>query len=106
VHVSVPRALLLVLALLQAGGIIDLVRRTTCEATCERDGCKDCTPGDDAPQCACHCPTAPIATDPAIAVVTLAPPTQTTGVTFDRADLHHASPDPSEILHVPRQRAV
>jgi hypothetical protein len=104
--VSVPRALLLVLALLQAAGIVDIVRRETCEAECERNGCKDCAPGDDAPQCTCHGASAPMATGPAIAVVTVAPARQTTDRIFDRADRDHGSPDPREILHVPRPRAV
>jgi hypothetical protein len=104
--VNVPRALLLVLALLQAGGIIDLVRRDTCEAECERNGCKDCTPGDDAPQCPCHCPSAAPATPPGVSIVTVARIGEFIEPAFDRPDPLHLSPDPREILHVPRLRVV
>lgn len=104
--VALPRALLLVIALLQAGGIIDLVRRETCEAACERNGCKDdCTPGDDAPQCSCHCPSTTTIKPPAIAVA-IAPIGRTVAPAFVRADQFHPSPDPREILHVPRLRLV
>jgi len=98
--------LLLVLALLQAAGIADLVRRETCEAECERNGCQDCTPGDDGPQCPCHCPNATNVTAPSLAVVTNAPAMQSLVVAFVRDDRTHSSPDPREILHVPRSYAV
>ncbi|MEO8841855.1 MAG: hypothetical protein ABI591_31380 [Kofleriaceae bacterium] len=103
---SIPRALLLVLALLQAGGIIDLLRRETCEAECERNGCKDCTPGDDAPQCPCHCSSAAMAMSPSVAIVTAARIGATMERSFNRADRLHLSPDPREILHVPRLSVV
>ena len=103
---TVPRALLLVLALLQAGGIIDLVRRETCEAECERNGCRDCTPGDDAPQCPCHCPSTAAATAPSVAIVRAARFGATIEPSFERADRLHPSPDPREILHVLRLRVV
>jgi len=104
--VSIPRALLLVLALLQAVGITDLVRRETCEAECERDGCKDCTPGDDAPQCSCHCPSAATMTPATFATVSEVRFGAAVEHTFDRPDRLHLSPDPREILHVPRLGAV
>jgi hypothetical protein len=97
---------LLVLALLQAGGIIDVVRRETCEAECERNGCKDCTSGDDAPQCPCHCPSAATTTPPSVAILTAARVDATLQPTFDRPDRLHLSPDPREILHVPRLSVV
>lgn len=100
---SVPRALLLILALLQATGIAEVTRRQVCETACRSDGCKDdCTPGDDAPSCACHCPSAASTTPPAIAFVILPVPTESTPVVFDRTDRIHLSPDPREILHVPK----
>ncbi|HEY0250787.1 MAG TPA: hypothetical protein VGC41_04640 [Kofleriaceae bacterium] len=101
---NVPRVLLLVLALLQAGGIIDLVRRETCEAECDRNGCTDCTPGADA--CSCHCPSTATVTAPDVAAVTLARIGETISISFDRSDRRHLSPDPREILHVPRHRVV
>ena len=103
---SIPRALLLALALLQAAGIVDLVRRETCEAECERNGCKDCTPGDDAAQCPCHCPSAVTATTPNVAIVTLARIGVSIEPAFVPSEWLHASPDPREILHVPRRRVV
>lgn len=104
---NVPRALLVVLALLQATGIAELVRRTTCEEECKSDGCgDDCAPGSDAPACACHCPAAPTATAPAHIVETLAAPAASTVIRFERTERFHTSPDPREILHVPRQPSV
>jgi len=104
--VNVPRVLLLVLALLQAGGIFDLVRRSTCEEECKRNGCEDCTPEHDAPQCSCHCPSGVTAAPAAFLVATSAPATPACEIAFDAADQLRSSPDPREILHVPRQRAV
>ena len=101
---SLPRALLLVLALLQATGLAELMRREICEAECRDDGCDgDCMPGNDSPNCPCHCPVMPSLTAPSVAVVTLEAPTQSTLITFDRSERGHASPDPREILHVPRR---
>jgi hypothetical protein len=101
--VTFPRGLLLALALLQATGLAEVMRRAICEQECERDGCDDdCTPGDDPPACPCHCPSAPTALPPLMAVATIAPPTQSASVTFLAIDQLHASPDPREILHVPR----
>ncbi len=93
----------MVLALLQATGIAEVVRRATCEEECKSDGCGDeCTPGSDA----CHCPAAPTATAPANIVETLAPPAVAVVIRFERSERVHASPDPREILHVPRPYAV
>ena len=105
--VAVPRALLLVLALLHATGLAEEIRRQVCSAECRDEGCDgDCTPGD-APTCPCHCPVTPSIAPPATVAVELAAPTQTqtASITFDRTERAHASPDPREILHVPR-RAV
>jgi hypothetical protein len=100
--VTVPRVLLLVLALLHATGLDEVIRRACCEQECKSDGCEnDCTPGDAA-SCLCHCPTTPTATPPAVAVQTIAPATRSTALTFDRADRRIPSPDPREISHVPR----
>jgi hypothetical protein len=105
--VSVPRVLLLVLALLQAGGILDLVRRSTCEAECRRNGCdRDCAPDHDAPQCSCHCPSGVTAAPAVFQVATSDPATPGSEIAFDAADQLCSSPDPREILHVPRQHAV
>jgi hypothetical protein len=101
--VSIPRALLLVLALLQAAGIVDLVRRETCEAECERNGCTDCTPGDDGPSCPCHCASAPTMTPSSVATAAIAPIGELVDRAFARGDRIHLSPDPREILHVPRR---
>jgi hypothetical protein len=101
--VSVPRALLLVLALLQATGLAEVVRRHACELECRNEGCDDdCTPGNDSPSCPCHCPSSTSITPPSIAVMTTATPTELTPIVFARNDRAHSSPDPREILHVPR----
>jgi len=101
--VSVPRALLLVLALLQATGIAEAVRRQACETECREDGCDDdCTPGNDSPSCPCHCPSSVGIAPPALAVIAVAAPIDVTPVHFASNDRAHSSPDPREILHVPR----
>lgn len=103
---SVPRALLVVLALLQATGIAELVRRATCEEECKDDGCdEDCAPGNDSPACVCHCPGAPMATTPVRIVETVAPAVATV-IRFERTERIPATPDPREILHVPRPNFV
>lgn len=103
--VSIPRALLVALALLQAVGITDYVRRAACEQECERDGCDDkglC----EGTSCACHCPGAPSIDAPRIATASVAPPLAETSVVFADHDDLLASPDPREILHVPRACAA
>jgi hypothetical protein len=105
--VTVPRVLLLVLALLHATGIDEVMRRACCEAGCERNGCEnDCPPGDVGPGCPCHCPSAPTATPPAVVVQPIQPPDRSTPITFEHTDRPHPSPDPREILHVPRSSPV
>lgn len=100
---SLPRVLVLVLALLQAGGIVDLMQRIVCADECRRDGCDDdCTPGNEAPQCSCHCPSSVSCAPPTLAVVPVMRPAR--AVTFAAVDQLRASPDPREILHVPRLR--
>jgi len=104
--VSFPRALLVVLALLQATGIAELVRRATCEEECKSDGCgDDCAPNSDAPACVCHCPAASVATAPHV-IESIAPRAVSSVIRFERTERFHASPDPREILHVPRQHVV
>jgi hypothetical protein len=94
--------LVLVLALAHATGLVELVRRQACEAECRGDGCdEDCTPGSDSPSCPCHCPGQQTHVAPLIAAVAIAPATQA-APPVDRGDGLHASPDPREILHVPR----
>jgi hypothetical protein len=93
-----PRALLIVLALLQATGLAEAMRRQTCEAECCDD---ECTPDNDAPSCPCHCPSLQTHVPPPVAAVTIVPPTQAVPP-FDSDDGIHQSPDPREISHVPR----
>ncbi|HEU4733313.1 MAG TPA: hypothetical protein VFT22_35720 [Kofleriaceae bacterium] len=104
---NLPRVLLLALALLQAGGILDLVRRSTCEEECRRNGCAgDCTPDHDAPQCSCHCPSGATVAPAAVQVAASRPAAPASEIAFDATDQLGPSPDPREILHVPRQHAV
>lgn len=99
---SVPRALLLVLVLLQATGMAEVMRREACAAECRNDGCDDdCTPGTDSPLCPCHCPSLQTHVPPPVAAVTLVPATQA-APPFDSDGGFHPSPDPREISHVPR----
>lgn len=106
-RVSVPRAVLLALALLQAFGITEAMGRAACEEECERDGCKDrCLPGDDDPSCPCHCPSAPNLAPPRKTVAELEPPAQATPIVFHAVVRLRSSPDPREISHVPRPCSV
>lgn len=101
--VSLPRALLLVLALLHATGMTELMRWNACEAECRDSGCDDdCMPGNDSPSCPCHCPSLQTHVPPPITAVTIVPAAQV-ALPFDSDDRLHQSPDPREISHVPRQ---
>lgn len=102
--VTVPRALLLALALLQAVGIADSMRRVACEEECKRDGCDDKGPCDCS-TCPCHCPGAPAMTEPHVVALDVAPITAS-AVVFVAVERRRASPDPREILHVPKVHAV
>ena len=100
---SVPRALLLMLALLQATGMAEVLRRQSCEAECRNNGCDDdCTPGNDSPSCPCHCPSLQTRVPSPVAAVTMPAPTHAARP-FDSDDGFPLSPDPREILHVPRR---
>ena len=101
---SLPRALLLALALLQAVGIADLMRRAVCEEECKSDGCDDKGPCDCS-ACPCHCPGAPSLTETR-AVAEVAAPIAASAVVFADVDELRASPDPREILHVPKPDRV
>lgn len=104
---SFPRALLVVLALLQATGLAELVRRAACEEECKDDGCgDDCAPGSESSACVCHCPGAPIATAPARIIETLAAPAVSATLAIEPTAPFPTSPDPREILHVPRRATV
>ncbi len=102
---SIPRALLLALALLQALGITDVVRRDLCEVECQGDGCDDKGPCDS-PACAYHCPSAPTLTPPLGDAVAVAVPVESRVTVVFQLDTLRASPDPREILHVPRRQPV
>jgi hypothetical protein len=100
--VSVPRALLLMLALLQATGLAEAMQRQICEAECRDNGCDDdCVPGNDSPSCPCHCPSLTTRVPAAVVAVAIPPATQAAPA-IDSDDRLHLSPDPREILHVPR----
>lgn len=102
-----PRALLLAFALLQALGVFEAVRRSACEEECKRDGCNGtCTPDNDCPQCPCHSVGSASLAASIAANVTVARVAYVTKVSFARADQYHASPDPREILHVPRTSVI
>lgn len=97
-----PRALLLVVALVHATGMAEVMRRQACEMECRSDGCdNDCTPGNESPSCPCHCPSLQTNLPLYITAVTIIPATQP-ALLFDSGDGIPPSPDPREILHVPR----
>jgi hypothetical protein len=101
--VSIPRALLLVLALLQATGVADAMRRNLCAAECRADGCEDdCAPGTDSSSCACHCPSLQPRVPAPIVLVTIAAEICAARA-FAADDTFYPSPDPREISHVPRR---
>lgn len=101
--VGIPRALLLALALLQAVGVADAMRRAACEEQCKTDGCDDNGPCDCS-SCACHCPGAPALTEARRVTIAAATPSASP-IVFADADQLRASPDPREILHVPKPSA-
>ena len=84
--------------LIQAVGIADLILDDSCEETCRDDGCTDCLPGV---ACRCHSPTAmPILGGAVHAAARLIAPREITPASV--VQRRHASPDPREILHVPK----
>ncbi len=93
------RVFVLVLALTHVVGIADLFVDDACEESCNDDGCgKDCVPGD---ACRCHCPSAmPVLGAHTVVVAKLDPPRLVAACAVDQRI--HVSPDPREILHVPR----
>jgi hypothetical protein len=97
--VPFARILVFALALTHAVGLADIVFGDACEESCDADGCgKDCLPGAT---CRCHCPsTMPVLSAHPQAVAKVDPPTLLTAYAYDQQA--HASPDPREILHVPR----
>ncbi len=93
------RIVVFALALTHAVGLADLFIDDACEEACSGDDCsKDCVPGSP---CRCHCPSAmPMVEQPPHAVAKLdQPPVAVACASEQRAP---ASPDPREILHVPR----
>jgi hypothetical protein len=98
--VSVTRILVFALVLTHVVGIADLVIDDACEETCDDDGCgSDCLPGL---ACRCHCPsTMPLLGGGAQVIAKLATPHNLAPLVDDQR--MHASPDPREILHVPRR---
>jgi hypothetical protein len=101
-RVPLVRILVLALALTHMVGLADLVLADACGEACRDDGCaSDCAP--DVP-CHCHCPSAMPAITVAQAVEKIRTP-EPAEPSFDEQDIH-ASPDPREILHVPKLRVV
>ncbi len=93
------RVLVLALALTHAVGLADIVLGDACEEACDDDGCgKDCLPGV---ACRCHCPSGMPALGSRLqAVAKLDTPRVIAPCGYDQQE--HMSPDPREILHVPR----
>jgi len=91
---------------MQATGLVDYMRRVECEQECKNDGCDDTGPCDCS-TCPCHCPgAAPSMTAPNVVAVDAAPSIPLTSAVFIHKDDLRASPDPREILHVPRAYAA
>jgi hypothetical protein len=98
--VQVARILVVALALSHVTGLADVVMDDGCEEVCNDDGCgDDCLPES---ACRCHCPSAM----PAMTAIARTADLDTRAIdTFVFAQRMHASPDPREILHVPRAAA-
>jgi len=99
--VSVARIAVLALALTHLVGLADLVMDDSCEEQCDDDGCgTDCLPGV---ACRCHCPSAVPAVASSAQANTKLSSTKVAAPKVVQG--FHVSPDPREILHVPK-RAV
>ncbi len=95
---SFARILVFALALTHVVGLADLVLGDECEELCQYDGCgKDCLPGSP---CRCHCPSAMPALSTLKAVAKIETPKPVAVCAYDQHA--HVSPDPREILHVPK----
>ncbi len=97
--VPLARILVFVLALTHAVGLADLLLGDACEEWCSDDGCAtDCPPGLE---CRCHCPSAtPMIRSSIQTVTAIATPHEV--ASYPAEQRMHASPDPREILHVPK----
>ena len=98
---SAARVVVFALALSHVAGIADLLLDDGCHELCPDDGCgDDCVPGNT---CRCHCPSAM----PMIGTVLKQDAKlDTLAVRMPELEHHmHPSPDPREILHVPRRVA-
>ena len=94
------RVAVLALALAHGVGLAEQVRRATCAETCDADGCEDgCGPTE--PSCRCHAPAAAQLVAPAAITVSYVD-TPVAVAAIGAGARAHASPDPREILHVPR----
>lgn len=97
------RAVVIVMGLANMVGLADLVLRDDCEDVCKGDDCQThCPPGQ---ACRCHCPSAmPMVSGVAQAsALRSGKPSPIAAIEWQRRA--HASPDPREILHVPRHAA-
>lgn len=96
--VSFVRIFVFALALTHLVGLADLMLGDACEELCRDDGCgTDCLPGA---ACRCHCPSTMPALGTVQAAAKIETPKTATQSAYDRRA--HASPDPREILHVPK----
>jgi len=101
-EVPLLRVLVLALALAQATGLADAVLRSACEECCDEDDCDD----RGVPQCpSCQCTSRCPAGVPVTAMVVEPPATGAAPAEFADRSRAPSSPDPREILHVPRLRA-
>lgn len=101
--VTLARVIVIALALTHAVGLAEAARRATCEEAChDDDGCEDdCGPGE-ASSCRCHGPSAAQLIGAPVAQVSNADAPVARVAARDAGDRMHGSPDPLEILHVPR----
>lgn len=94
------RIIIIALALTHAVGVADLVMEDGCGEMCSDDGCgKDCLPGL---ACRCHCPSAMPLVGGGIQTIAKVTPPHREIAPAGAEQRMHASPDPREILQVPK----
>jgi len=97
--VPLLRMLVLALALTHMVGLAEMLLGDACDEMCRDDECAtDCVP--DVP-CHCHCPSAMAAISAVVIVEKIRTPMLCEACTEEQQA--HVSPDPREILHVPKR---
>ncbi len=99
---ALARIFVFLLALTHVVGLAELVVTDACDEVCADDDCgADCMPGA---ACRCHCPSAAsLRSEVTVPQLRTQDDALDVAAAGERLDRVHASPDPLEILHVPRR---